>query len=227
MSSALTDAEGEFVINANLGRTLLTATGPDGASATIEITANKREPERVEMRLPKPGMLRGRILLDGQPAPGVTVFALPTDSGPAVLEPHQSDASGRFEIQLPSPGQVSLISIPSRGGACVQTAYPGGEEELVSLSGHSGVLEVRWKAAGGVRPFLRMGRAVVGLELLVMFSPGRGGLSEAGRIVVPNLSCDRYEICLPPEPGQAVTPSCRPVDVLPGGHTVIDFQEDG
>jgi hypothetical protein len=225
VTTALTDHDGKFVIHPNPGDILLTADGPTGASATVKITAGSVASKMVEIRLPKPGVLRGRVLLGGQPAPGVTVIALPISTGSARLEPQQSDASGRFEVNLSSPAPVSLISIPSRGGAVVQIAAPGEEDVIVNLSAVSGRLEARWNVALGVRPVLRVGPTFVGLDLLVMFSPAGGGLSEPGRIVVPNLACGRYELCLPPALGQTAAPACRPVDVFPGGHTVVDMTD--
>lgn len=223
VATTLTDQDGEFAIRAHPGEVLLTAMGPDGGSATMNIVFGPGVQKTAELRLSEPGVLRGRIFQEGQPTPGVTIITLPISAGPARLEPQQSDASGRFEARLSSPAPVTLVAIPPRGGAVIQVASPGGDEVLVNLPAVSGRVEVRWDVAPGVRPFLRLGAAVVGLDFLVMFSPAHGGLSESGRIVVPNLACGRYELCLPPAQGESAAPACRPIDVLPGGHTVVDM----
>jgi hypothetical protein len=223
--TALTDHEGAFEIRSNTGEFMLTARGPDGASATVSVTVGSDASRSVEIRLPEPKLLRGRVLLEGRPAPGVTIITLPISGGPARLEPHYTDIAGRFEILLSSPGPLALIAIPSRGGAQIQVESPRDEEVVVNLSALFGQVEALWNPVPGVRPVLRVGPAFVGLEFFVMFAPAGGGFSGPGRVVVQNLACGRYELCIPRPPGQAATPQCRSLNVVPGGHTVVDMTE--
>ncbi len=140
------------------------------------------------------GELRGRLLLAGRAATGVTVAAVPYESpidqarrearrqpAPGAIASVATDAEGAFVLPVaPDPGKEMLITVQFDGGGIVSAALDGfwGAAEFADLGDH--VLAPGGALSGRVTD--AAGAPVADAEVVLLPAAVRGGDPEVGAV---------------------------------------------
>ena len=165
------------------------------------------------------GEIRGRVLVDGKPAAGVTVSVLPFEDGFAAArrEARREDLPKALASATTRPDGTFAVAVPASAGTAVRLAFSGGNaaprvlEALFDASGEEAG-DVRLPRATPLagRVVDERGGPVVGATLTLWPGGGRRPQDASPASGVPQTTTDEGRRHLPlRDRGRGVEPAAR------------------
>lgn len=202
---ALSASDGTFALEGlTAGRITLVAE-TDGASVRSSIPvevdlAAQANAEGVVLVLGDSGRLRGRVVADGSPLPGVEVLVISIPSA-GYATPVRTDAAGAFETEITGGARQVAIIATTPGFAMHLSRQPVGESDLtVTMQRESGTLLLENRRAEDLLStyLVREDGGYVGAGGLVRWRIAQGLAPpvDASLVEVPAMPPGRYSACV-------------------------------